>query len=114
MFELRTELCKYGHMHGGILAQSILARVLARGRWSSSVIQMCIHTPIAHDPHFVARTNHFFSKLFMYQAPGSLSCNSLSSRYWLLLFNCVHICLYSQVYAGAIVMLTGVHTCQKV
>ena len=31
-----------------------------------------------------------------------------------LLLNCVYICLYSQVYAGAIVMLTGVHTCQKV
>ena len=27
---------------------------------------------------------------------------------------CVYICLHSQVYAGAIVMLTGVHTCEKV
>ena len=26
----------------------------------------------------------------------------------------VYICLHSQVYAGAIVMLTGVHTCEKV
>ena len=26
---------------------------------------------------------------------------------------CVYICLHSQVYASAIVMLTGVHTCEK-
>ena len=26
-------------------------------------------TRIAHNPHFVARKNHFFSKFFMYQAP---------------------------------------------
>ena len=30
-------------------------------------------TRIAHDPHFVARTNHFFSKFFMYQAPVAWS-----------------------------------------
>ena len=30
-------------------------------------------TRIAHDPHFVARTNHFFSKFFMYQAPVTWS-----------------------------------------
>ena len=30
-------------------------------------------TRIAHDPHFVARTNHYFSKFFMYQAPVAWS-----------------------------------------
>ena len=30
-------------------------------------------TRIAHDPHFVARKNHFFSKFFMYQAPVAWS-----------------------------------------
>ena len=30
-------------------------------------------TRIAHDPHFVARTNHFFSKFVMYQAPVAWS-----------------------------------------
>ena len=30
-------------------------------------------TRIVHDPHFVARTNHFVSKFFMYQAPVAWS-----------------------------------------
>ena len=41
---------------------------------------------------------------------GSLSCNSFLSRYWYYYSIVFYICLYSQCYAGAIVMLTGVHT----
>ena len=40
--------------------------------------------------------------------------NKIVASIQILLLNCVYICLYSQVYAGAIVMLTGVHTCEKV
>ena len=32
-----------------------------------------VHSYPIHDPHFVARTNHFFSKFFMYQAPVAWS-----------------------------------------
>ena len=49
--------------------------------------------------------------ILSYLATGTITQLCL---YMLVQPSYIYICLYSQVYAGTIVMLTGVHTCEKV